>query len=731
MKSFALSFALACISINMMAQDVKSNDPYAIFDSLSLNEVTVKAQRPKTKLTGNSMITTIEGSVLGQSGTVEEMLGKVPGVIRKGDEFEVIGRGTPIYYINGRKMQDMDELKRLRSEDIKSVEVITNPGAQYDATVTAVIRIKTKPAQGDGFGYDISAANNQDLGYGYTDPSATLNLRYRHNALDVFGMVNYWKWDSVNDSHPLQSSWMRQNGQLININQATDLRHDWYGQGFNYNVGFNYQIADNHSLGVRIEKHDKFHSGVNACIGTEMVTRFVDYGRADIYEESGSIQDDHQHQPYNLDGNAYYNGRFGKLGVDLNVDFMTMKTNEDNAITQWNTAKRTGNPTSYLSQEQHTTSDLWATKIVLSYPIWKGQLQAGTEMSFVDRSNSYAIVGYPLQDTDSKVHEDNIAGFVEYGCEVPVVGNLSAGLRYEHVGFDYTDRMTPSKNMKRYTDDFFPSASWSRQFGRWQTAVSYSFKTIRPNFSMLDESTIYINSYSLQQGDPKLKNATMQEVSANVRWSYVNLFAAYERRDNALTQWSFIHNDEGVILVKNINMAEPVRNLAIFLSASPTFGCYSPNWTVGWQKFFVHQTLADPREPSGTRVVSHTKPIMFFDINNTFRFKHSWQLEANLNAMTKGDVMNFHMDTNSFNLSFVVQKSWLKNDALTLRASIEDVLQKSQQTITMDCGYYTLTQHTANNRHRLNVSLRYSFNATQSKYKGTGAGKAVQERMSD
>ena len=89
-------------------------------------------------------------------------------------------------------MRDKDELKRLRSEEIQSVEVITNPGAEYDATISAVVRIKTVRREGAGFGFDLMAANNQDLAFGFSDPSSTLNLRYRRNNLDLFGMVNYW-----------------------------------------------------------------------------------------------------------------------------------------------------------------------------------------------------------------------------------------------------------------------------------------------------------------------------------------------------------------------------------------------------------------------------------------------------------------------------------------------------------------------------------------------------------
>ena len=154
-------------------------------DQAMLSEIVVKGQMPKTKLTGNSMITTIQGTILCQSGTAKEMLAKVPGMTLKGEDLEVLGKGTPIFYINGRKMRDKDELKRLRSEEIQSVEVITNPGAEYDATISSVVRIKTIRREGDGFGFDLNTGFNQDLRFGESDPSAQLNPVSRPSVLTI------------------------------------------------------------------------------------------------------------------------------------------------------------------------------------------------------------------------------------------------------------------------------------------------------------------------------------------------------------------------------------------------------------------------------------------------------------------------------------------------------------------------------------------------------------------
>ena len=473
-----------------------------------------------------------------------------------------------------------------------------------------------------------------------------------------------------------------------------------------------------------------------------MLETDIERGPHQQKEHSRSTQDEHRHTLYNWEGNAYYNGQVGKMGIDLNVDYLTDKTNVDNHINEL------VNHTDHnaMEQDNSTTISLWATKLVLTYPVWKGQLEAGTELSFVTRNNISSITNYPLPASDSKVKENNIAGFVSYNFNLEKVGNFSAGLRYEHVGFDYTDHLDAANNMTRYQDEFFPSLSWARQFGPVQTSLAYSFKTIRPDYNSLSDRITYINSYTLMQGDPTLKNATMQEVSLNARYKWLNLFAAYERRDNTSSQLPYAYNNEGMIMMKRVNLKDPVRNLAIFLSANPTFGIWSPSWNVGGQKFWNTMEFDDPRNGQWSTVngqwstvngqwetgkvkETYTKPIFFIDLNNAFRLPHRWQVEANMNIMTKGDFINFHMESASYRLGFVVQKCWLKNDALCLRASINDVLQRSVQDVRMSCGGYQLTESQVCSNHRLNISLRYTFNASKSKYKGTGARQAERQRM--
>ena len=696
-----------------------------VTDATMLAEAVVKAFMPKTKLTGNSMITTIKGTVLGNSGTAEEMLSKVPGMTSRDDKLEVIGKGAPVFYINGRKVHDVEELKNLHSTEIHNVEVVTNPGAMYDATVSSVVRIRTVRRLGEGFGFNLTAGNNQDLRYGYSDPTATLNFKYRRNSVDVFGMVNYRNSNNVTVSRPVQASNFLHKGQLINIYQNSDWFNLDVRRQINSNLGFNWQISNDHSVGIRVERQDIFDSYNEYTIDNIIEYHNRNDAVYDFKDENSSSGYGKYLQPYSWNGNAYYNGQIGKLNIDLNVDFVTRKQGKDSEISE---ARMNGEQYA-MSQEHRVSTELWAGKLVLSYPVWKGQLQAGTEMSFVDRDNYFSMTGYPLPSTDSYVDENNIAGFANYSFSLPKAGNFSAGLRYEYVGFDYSDKLNPGQNMSRYTSDFFPSVSWSDQFGQIRTSLAYSARIARPSYDRLNENINYVNAYSLEQGNSKLKNETIYEVSANVGWQWLNLFAAYERRDNTMTNGFYLYNDEGVVLLKQVNLETPLRNIAAFLSAATTWGCYSPNWTLGVQRYFYTQILPDPSQPSGQRVLTARKPVFFLDLNNTFRFRHSWQVEANLNVMTKGDMMNFAFLADTYNLGITVQKCWLKNDALCLRATVSDLLLHRTTNIFLDSGYNTLRQTSSQNYHRLNITLRYTFNSSSNKYKGSGAGTEAQSRL--
>ena len=155
-------------------------------DAQMLGEVVVKADLPKMRLKGDAMVTPVAGTILEKAGMGEDLLNKLPGVSAKDGSVNVFGAGTPEIYINGRKVRDQSELSQLSSDNIKSVEVVNNPGSRYDATVNAVIRIRTKKPQGEGFGFNNRFYTEYRYDWSVLDQ---FNFNYRKGGFDLSGML--------------------------------------------------------------------------------------------------------------------------------------------------------------------------------------------------------------------------------------------------------------------------------------------------------------------------------------------------------------------------------------------------------------------------------------------------------------------------------------------------------------------------------------------------------------
>ena len=192
------------------------------------------------------MVTTVSGTVLEKAGTAENLLDKIPNVTAQDGAVTVFGRGTPEIYINGRKVRDQQELDQLSSDNIKSVEVVSNPGARYDASVKAVIRIITKKVAGEGIGIDNKTVVKNRNTYGWVVYDQ-FNVNYRKNGFDLSALLyggtmkNGSDQKFVIDTH-LDKHWQ----QNLDLTDQTFRRTDTETM-----LSLNYQFNENHAIGAR------------------------------------------------------------------------------------------------------------------------------------------------------------------------------------------------------------------------------------------------------------------------------------------------------------------------------------------------------------------------------------------------------------------------------------------------------------------------------------------------
>ena len=127
-----------------------------LYKQCNSTELGTIRMQPET-MTIKGVVVTGEGTVMERMGTAEDVLSRVPTISKKGDVFEILGKGVPLIYLNNRKLTDLQELRNIQSDNIKNVEVIQNPGARYDASVNAVIIIHTKRTAGEGLGVELTS----------------------------------------------------------------------------------------------------------------------------------------------------------------------------------------------------------------------------------------------------------------------------------------------------------------------------------------------------------------------------------------------------------------------------------------------------------------------------------------------------------------------------------------------------------------------------------------------
>ena len=688
-------------------------------DTAMLEGAVATAIMPKTQLTGEGLQTNVRGSVLENVGTADDVLAKTPGLIKGQHGLEVIGRGNPVVYINGRRVTDASELSRLQSNEIQSVEVVNNPGAQYDATVRAVVRIKTIRRKGDGFGFNFSASDAQSLRRSsFNYPVANLNMNYRTGGVDLFAGINY----RTNHYLQLSDAEKETTGKPVFLDQAT-IDGSGITRDLGGNAGINWQLADNHFLGGKVEWGRTLHLSDQTTI-VDKVSRdgvLVDDITTVTEDGIGPVA------PYNVGVNLYYNGTVaGKLNIDFNADYYTTAS----------ALLSSSNETSKMTQDAQvsTTTDnrnqLYATKLVLSYPIWMGQLQLGTEETFSRRSDNYMLTGIVVPASSARVKENNIAGFASYGFYLPKLGQISAGVRYEHVRYIYQDALAPQNDQDLPYDNWFPTLSYANAFGPVQLLLNYSAKTRRPDFSMLSSAIRYNSRYLWQSGNAALQPQIHHDLSLTALWKFVTMGLTYSHVDKAIVTWSSPYNNEGVMLVQPRNLDEPFRYLSAYVNLTPTFGPLSLNYSFVVQPQWLTINAPDDSQASGVRQTSFNgKPLYIAQLFNTLSLKGGWQLELGGELYSRGYTQNIYLTNVYFNLTAAVQKTLLKDGSLVLRLEGADLAGMAHNDIATDFGNYKVWQTNIMDTQKIKFSIRYSFNTAQSKYKGTGAGADERARM--
>ena len=571
-----------------------------VADSKVLGEVVVKSLLPKTILKNGGMTTTVAGSVLEKAGTMEHLLDRIPNVSAQNGNIKVFGRGEPIIYINGRQMRDRSELDRLSSDNIKSVEVISNPGARYAASTKAVIRITTKKMLGDGFGFDATTEGSYDEkknigGYG------RLNMYYRKNGLEL-GAYAYGSKQSSPDEKDLQQ--MTYLDKTLNQQDRTRWKNKT--ETFSSRLNASYQFDDNNSLGASISflRNPKLQTDgktEGSVLRDEVLTETTTYIRSEFGQNS------------NWSSNVYYVGKVGKLGIDFNTDWFWSKGNNKNNIDEHYQEVNSEIQNQLVNSTTSKYNRLIASKMVLSYPLFGGDLSVGGEYSFTNRNTNYAIIPNTLADNViDRIKEGMASAFVTYNRDFGKL-NMEAGLRYENVDFKYYDNGKYMAEQSKTYGEWFPSLSLSMPIGNVQMQLSYAADIDRPNYWVLRSGVQYSNHYTYETGNPFLVSEISRNTSYDLAYKWLTFNLTYEHVSDPIYQTVEMYKDNTTIGLMRMINGKSYNNVTSTLNLQPTFGIWHPMLSA-----MVEKQWFDLETRDGQHLY---KPVAMFRFNNTFDTK--------------------------------------------------------------------------------------------------------------
>lgn len=672
-------------------------------ETTELGELVVKGNLPRIRVRDDALVTSIENTVLSKAGTANDVLKRLPSVTGDDGAFEIFGKGAAKIYVNNREMRDPSELDRINSSDIREVEIVYNPGARYDASVKAIIRIYTVRKVGDGFGFDLRSTYLQSEN---TDLREQLNVNYRKNGLDFFGTLRY-----VRNAY-VQESVLRQTTHVDTIwTQDNQLHTEGLSNALNAVAGINYEFSPKQQAGVKYTL--TAYPGENRDMGE---TKSDIYANGQFYDRLVSIdQKKSEAQPRHR-FNGYYNGTFGKLNVDFNGDFYYSDQNTRSDINESSEEQDDRN----ILSDNRILNRLLATRTILSHPLWGGTFSLGNEFTRTHREDDYQTSNSIIPSSNTEIHDQNLAFFAEYNRATPI-GQITAGLRFENAFWDYYRDGVRDDEVSRSYSQWFPALTYSNQFGNVQLQMSYSVKTVRPSYWQMSSSVFYANRYTLQSGNPFLKPSTLHDISLMSSWRFLQLAVSWKMEKDIIIQWAEQMEDNPAVTLLAMKNLQKMPSLSAFLTASPRFGIWSPQASVG----FNAQRLT--MEIRGEQVHMN-RPMLIGSFNNSFSLPKGFLLTLDSQFQGKGSQQNFRLTRNMFMVNAAIVKSFF-DDKLSLTLKGHDLFHGQRLGVLTYNDRLDIYQYSEFDTRQLELTLRYKFNSTKNRYKGAGAGDREIDRM--
>ena len=673
------------------AQNLSETDSIA----RELKEIVVTAKQPATKLVGSTLVSTIAGTNLANLGTALDVLSQLPMIKVEDNAVSVIGKNNIEIYIDGRPMRDENELQQLLSSNLKKVELLMAPGAAYESTTGAVLKITTR--------------RNFVQGLSLTD-QFILERRRKWSVLDYLALsYRVGNWDffangTINHNNSLAKGLTT--NTLVYEGKETVVgssQHNTYPTTTGVvKAGFNYTNGPQ-SFGAYYrynpEHGDFYNKGSEWLNDNPAIDRDIDK-RIRAHSHLASL---------------YYENTFAdKYLLHLDGDFRQSYA-RNNVATLYPEAE-----TGDVNSKDKRNSTLWAGKLYLNFPIGGGEFTVGTQDSYTHTTLNYnmlsAQVGEYIPSSFTDAKQTSAAAFASWSRQFGRF-SLSAGARYEYVDYDFIVNGKRDDDVSRRHNLLTPDVYFGYSFNdQTQISLSYKMATVKPPYSQLTGALNYVGMHEIEGGNPALRDEQMHDIQLFGMWKGFMLQADFTR---ALDTYAYVKQlypaDNLQLLMHPINI--DVSALSLYLVWSHQVKFWTPNVTLGMYRQWLRLDATQ-----------YDKPIISYYFDNTFGLPKGWLITANISGSSQGDMHTNRFGASWFTMDASVGKTFL-NKSLTVKLSATDIFNTANNDWTMNTFGIFVDKRQSYDRRGISLDIIYNFQPRKSKYKGKSASEAEMKRL--
>lgn len=666
-------------------------------DQVELKEVVVRSHRNPVKISGSKIEVNVAGTMLAREMKVATMLRKIPGLTGDGSGgIKTLDGYTPEIYLNERKVTDVAELLSLDVKDIKTITLDTSPGARYGGNVKAVVNITTnRKGKGVSVLYDTYAQWNHRFSH-----ENRVDVNYNTEHVDYFVGLSYsdYRRKSYQDIDVLidkSSGEQVEISEILNGDRISDRKLQYYA-GFNaatLNGGLTFGLKyvgtyfySNSKTSFDASNSGMLMNGANHTRDTDMrnhVNLYLKYRPAEHW--IATVYADYY-------GTNYHRRQLTEEQDDQMKERLT-------------------------TLRSHSRYAVCSVNPIITYSKNRTKIEFGGEIIRVDGINRYDYEGMDAcsyYDTD----EHTYAAFANYTLKQKK-GCLQAGARYEYVANCLDNKYDDGLDLSRNYSNVIGDISYSLKTGAISQSLALRTTVDRPSFGVLNNYTYYMNAYSFQEGNPKLKPSTTYQLKYDFGYAFAYLSVKYNYIKNHIGTYLYCSPAYPDAFIASWQNYDNLQRLMVTLNLHKTFGWYEGSLTLA----YIRSKLDTGDYESHLKIT----PQVTVNFNNQITLPANANLNIEYLYKSKGSMGMFTFKpTHVLNINLT--KSFLKNK-IELGIYAEDVLNQNIARYSGNINNINMWQYEDQDRRNIGIELTWRFNSYKNTYKGKTSGQKVINRL--